>query len=923
MDAAGCADTLEAKIFIDEDPTINLNNGGDTEIWICKEGEFNIVADALPGPDFCKEYCGGELPQCPIDANSIITVCMEFDHTYISDLSFELVAPDGTIIPLVMGQCCPNGANDGDQFCFTNDTSGGAVALDWNTTGSGGTDLLGIGTGISGTWLPETGAGAFGGLVGVDANSGPWAMIVTDIIGGDSGTFNFFEVTITGGSCETVFTSPDFDAPIPDNNESFTYETPVLECFEIENIISEYEWTCSDGTGTGVVPSTNNEIGGTYTCTLEVWDLWGCSTTADFIINVPECIELTATNTCNSVTVDATGGYAGANGTDFTFTIDPDPNMAGGMNDMGMITFDDLPCGDYTVTVNDNTPVPPAGQTWSDAPADGTVNGQTCFNIPVSGYTTVLGLPNGAILDFACFDITAFDVSGINVTLTSPAGTTITLMDLFGGQFGPDAEPCFQDGQPGIGIGTPPFGGVFNPFSGALGGFDGEDPNGTWTLCITDAFGYGATLEDWNLVFTSEPCLATIDINIPCDPITVEVTPGECELDITSIIGGVPDYTITIGMMPDASDAIATGTFTDASTMPEFSGLMPGDYYVSIVDADGCEIILGPFTVAPCEDCTLEAEVEACPNGPTPTEILEDLLGVYPMDVLDTLPDVYIFCEPGCLSGVPVGGDAPFTYEWFELSDECGYDFDGTPIANTQEASGLGTGTYTVVITDANDCEAMYEVKVFVDVPPLLTTTPDTLLCPNACLDLEGTSTVGPGICLEYCEGELPMCIVDDNTIFTVCFEFDYTWISDLNLQLQAPNGTLLTLVASAAFPNSDMDGDLCFTNDASVGGGVLAGGALDALDWNNYPSGTADAAGLGIGVSGNWFPMGGQGAFSIFNGVDANSGVWQVIILDDLGGFEGFFYNFTNQLNVISTKIVQQPINGQVMMVLIQAFYQ
>jgi len=73
--------------------------------------------------------------------------------------------------------------------------------------------------------------------------------------------------------------SPNFDAPIPDNQQSFTYETPVLECFNIENIISEYEWTCSDGTGTGVVPSTNNEIedltftgaaSGAYTCTLQI-----------------------------------------------------------------------------------------------------------------------------------------------------------------------------------------------------------------------------------------------------------------------------------------------------------------------------------------------------------------------------------------------------------------------------------------------------------------------------------------------------------------------------------------------------------------------------------------------------------------------------------------------------------------------------
>jgi len=88
-----------------------------------------------------------------------------------------------------------------------------------------------------------------------------------------------------------------------------------------------------------------------------------------------------------------------------------------------------------------------------------------------------------------------------------------------------------------------------------------------------------------------------------------------------------------------------------------------------------------------------------------------------------------------------------------------------------------------------------------------------------------------------------------------------------LNLILEAPNGTQLVLVSSVAYPNSDQDGNMCFTNDASVGGGVLPGGALDALNWTNYPSGTADAAGLGIGISGNWFPEGGQGAFGVFNG--------------------------------------------------------
>jgi len=74
------------------------------------------------------------------------------------------------------------------------------------------------------------------------------------------------------------------------------------------------------------------------------------------------------------------------------------------------------------------------------------------------------------------------------------------------------------------------------------------------------------------------------------------------EIDITSITGGAPDYTVTIGMMPDASDAIATGTFPDASTVPEFSGLAMGDYYVEILDVAGCfGVVLGPITVEPCD----------------------------------------------------------------------------------------------------------------------------------------------------------------------------------------------------------------------------------------------------------------------------------------------------------------------------------
>gem|GEM_PF-2454174 len=764
-DASGCTNTAEVKVFIDDMATLTASD----DATLCASETFDLEGASLPGPGFCLEYCAGELPQCPIDASSTITVCMEFTHTYISDLSFELVAPDGTVIPLVMGQCCPNGANDGTMFCFTNDTAGGAVALDWNTTGAGGTDLLGTGAGISGTWLPEGGAGVLGGLAGVDANGGPWAMIVTDIIGGDSGQFESFNVTVTspGGGCNTVFQSPVFGAAIPDDGQSFTYETPVEECVEQPNCTATYQWTGTDGFDSGIqtIATQTDQLEtfpplgvtppvGTTTYTLTVTDCFGCVFTEEVVITVADEIVAEATSAaCGELDITSiTGGAA-----DYTITIGLNPDASDALA-TAIITdatatpeFTDLAAGDYFISIED-----------------------------ANGCSVIIG--------------------------------PITI------------EECDE--------------------------------------CA-----------DFMATAASNAC---------------------GELDITTITGGAPDYMVTVGMMPDASDAIATTTLTDAIAAPEFTDLAGGDYFIEIIDANNCSFIVGPITIEECElNCDdFMVDVAPCADLP-PNEIYEDLEGLYPMDMLGILPDVYVFCEPGCVSGVAVGGTAPLMYEWFELSDQCGYDFNA-PIASTQEASGLDSGVYTVVVTDANGCTGSQEVKVFVNTPPELTTSDDAEVCAGETFNLEGTSLPTAGFCLEYCEGELPVCLVDDNTIFTVCFVFEYPWISDLNLILQAPNGTQLTLVTSAAYPNSSDDGNMCFTNDANAGNGVLPGGALDALNWNTYPTGTTDAAGTGIGVSGNWFPEGGQGAFGVFNGVDANSGTWQVIILDDLVGEEGFFNSFT-----------------------------
>ena len=54
-----------------------------------------------------------------------------------------------------------------------------------------------------------------------------------------------------------------------------------------------------------------------------------------------------------------------------------------------------------------------------------------------------------------------------------------------------------------IGAGIPPFSGRFRP-EGLLASFNGEAPDGVWTLEITDDQGGGVgTLDDWSLTITT------------------------------------------------------------------------------------------------------------------------------------------------------------------------------------------------------------------------------------------------------------------------------------------------------------------------------------------------------------------------------------------------------------------------------------
>lgn len=95
--------------------------------------------------------------------------------------------------------------------------------------------------------------------------------------------------------------------------------------------------------------------------------------------------------------------------------------------------------------------------------------------------------------------------SDLQISLISPAGTTILLVNRRGGE-GDNFTNTLLDDEAAVTIaaGLPPFTGAFRP-DAALSGFDGQAAGGQWTLLINDTTALNSgTLVSWSLEFTLE-----------------------------------------------------------------------------------------------------------------------------------------------------------------------------------------------------------------------------------------------------------------------------------------------------------------------------------------------------------------------------------------------------------------------------------
>jgi subtilisin-like proprotein convertase family protein len=163
----------------------------------------------------------------------------------------------------------------------------------------------------------------------------------------------------------------------------------------------------------------------------------------------------------------------------------------------------------------------------------------------------------------------------LTFSLTSPQGTTVVLLNqVCGNQSGFNIG--FDDAAASGTIPCPTNdGNIYQPF-GNLSDFNGENPEGTWTLTITDAQNpIGGTLSAWSLEICNEVTASV------CDDPDAPTTSG----DVAICAGDSPMLSITLGDLNDADDwtwyeTSCGGTPVGTGTQITVSPAATATYYV-------------------------------------------------------------------------------------------------------------------------------------------------------------------------------------------------------------------------------------------------------------------------------------------------------------------------------------------------------
>ncbi|MGB3547906.1 MAG: gliding motility-associated C-terminal domain-containing protein, partial [Saprospiraceae bacterium] len=319
---------------------------------------------------------------------------------------------------------------------------------------------------------------------------------------------------------------------------------------------------------------------------------------------------------------------------------------------------------------------------------------------------SITGLAGGV-----SYSVTVTSPLGCSVNATIPLGNPARLNVLpMNPVDGVTDATCSGSGDGSIqvlaGGGTPFAGGQYDftfadgsTIRGTQANLDNLDP-GDYLVTITDARGCTAQA---TFPVSADKLLI---INAVVTDITCNgLNNGEVFATATAIFNtpvGSPTEPYTFQWSANAPAPTSTGNTT------EITGLMPGLYFLTATDVEGCEVV-DSFQINEPPALVVDAPIltnETCITG-----------------------------NDGTATLVVSGGTPPYTYDW-------SHDAMLTDSIATGLSAMMG---YMVTVTDANGCEDITTFDILAPIPPQITSLADDFVsCPDA-TDGQLSVTVVPG----------------------------------------------------------------------------------------------------------------------------------------------------------------------------------
>ncbi len=563
------------------------------------------------------------------------------------------------------------------------------------------------GLGISGQAAPVFDITAGGATI----CSGNTASLTASVTGTAPGTINWYTQQFGGA---VIATGTSYTTPVLATTTTYyvgicpgTFRIPVTVTVNPSPVISGTAVVTDAGCttpgsitglsasgGTGALTYTwngvtttdatlNNAAAGTYTLT--VTDAVGCTAqSGPYTINGTGGPSINSTNVVvtNEICNGTLGSISGITATGNSLTYNWSPTGGTDLNASGLTQ------GAYTLTVTDNV-----GCTANAGPF--TVNFVAGPSINTSGLVITnetCGQSNGSIMG-----ITASG-TGLTYAWNNGGGNELEASNLNGGDYSltvTDANGCTTNAGPFTVQNTP-----------------------------------GPTIDLSNLLLTNENC-----------------SQGDGSITGISVSGGTPSYTISWS--------------NSSSTDLELTGLSAGNYALTVSDQAGCEASAGPFTIlnegGPQINATNVVVANmACDGtmgsisgitatgsnltyqwtngGGTDLNATGLGAGTYNLTVTDdngcsatsgpysiTAPNFIVLdisnmivtptsctANTGSISGVTYsGGGSGITMSWSNG-------------ANTLDISGLGMGSYTLTVSDAQGCSDQVSVPIVMNNAPVI-----------------------------------------------------------------------------------------------------------------------------------------------------------------------------------------------------------